>query len=124
MRRGLQQAENSPQTILVLKSHDGIHVFLTSLCSFMLVGCPRRKWAKTACLPEVYLNQVTVATFRQDLCLKQDLCLSPLLLYTDATPAAMITEHRLCFFRPSPLNHRPRLFRSSRCISHRCNVQD
>ena len=77
MRRGLQQAENSPQTILVLKSHDGIPVFLTSLCSFMLVGWPQRRWAKTACLPEVYLNQVTVAMFRQDLCLKQELCLSP-----------------------------------------------
>lgn len=57
MRRGLQQAENSPQTILVLKSHDGIHVFLTSLCSFTLVGYPQRRWAKTTCLPEVYLNR-------------------------------------------------------------------
>lgn len=71
MRHGLQQAENSPQAILVLKSHDGIHVFLTSLCSFMLVSCPPRRWAKPARLPDM-------AMVRQDLCLKHELCLSPL----------------------------------------------
>lgn len=81
MRRGLQQAENSPQTILVLKSHDGIIVFLTSLCAFMSVGCPCRGWAKPACPPEVCLNQVIVPMFRQDLSLTQEFCLSPLPVY-------------------------------------------
>lgn len=36
MRCVLQQAKNSPQTILVLKPHDGMHVFLTSLCAFRI----------------------------------------------------------------------------------------
>ena len=122
MRCGLQQAENSPQTILVLKAHDGIHMFLTDLCSFMLVGWPKRRWAKPACLPEVCLTQVAVAMFRQDMCLKLELCLPPLPLYTDAIPVATITGHHLHFFCPSPLSHRPCLFRCSRHISHRCNV--
>lgn len=124
MRHGLQQAENSPQTILVLKSHDRMHVIPTSLCSFVLQGCPQRRRAKAACLPEVYLNQVTVAMFRQDLCLKQEPCLSPLPLYTDPTPVVTTAEHHSCFFCPSSLSPRPCLFRSSRCISHRCNIQD
>lgn len=77
----LQQAENSPQTILILKSHDGMNVFLTSLRAFMLVDCPCRRWAKSACPPEVGLNQVIVLTLRQDLSLTQEFCLSPAALY-------------------------------------------
>lgn len=82
MRCVLQQAENPPQTILVLKSCDGTNVFLTSLCAFMLVDCPRRK---PACPPEVGLNQLIALTPRQDLSLIQEFCLFALPLCTDAT---------------------------------------
>lgn len=85
MKCVLQQADNSPQTILVPKSHDGMNVFLTSLCAFMLVDCPCRGWAKPACPPEVGLDQVTVFTLRQDVSLTEEFCLFPLPQCTDAT---------------------------------------